>query len=67
MIDPIKGLIFLAIAFAASFLLTWFLCRVFAARCPLCGSKWRTELEGDWDGDEQWHCHACDHWWHKGY
>jgi hypothetical protein len=42
--------------------LFWLLCRLEAQRCPGCGSKWQTELMGEWDG-EDWHCHACGRWW----
>lgn len=40
----------------------WLLCRLTAHRCPFCGSKWRTELVGDWGG-EVWKCHACARYW----
>lgn len=53
----------LAAIFAADLLLFWLPCRLRAARCPRCGSRWRTELYGEWGGDEQWDCRACGgHW-----
>lgn len=42
--------------------LFWLMCRIEARRCPDCGSEWKTELVGEWDG-EDWHCHACNNWW----
>lgn len=42
--------------------LSWLFCRLFAERCPRCGSKWDTELFGEWGG-ELWDCHACGHHW----
>ncbi len=47
--------------------LHWLLCRLTAERCPSCGSKWRTEKTGEWDGEEDWHCHRCGRWWAKPY
>jgi hypothetical protein len=44
----------------------WLGCRLKAERCPRCGSKWQTELVGEW-GAEQWQCHACDHYWERPY
>jgi len=41
----------------------WLLCRLVALRCPRCGSKWRTECQGEWDCWEQWECHRCGYWW----
>jgi hypothetical protein len=46
--------------------LHWLCCRLNAERCPRCGSKWRTELVGEWGG-EQWTCHACGHHWETPY
>ena len=43
--------------------LVWLACRFDAATCPACGSKWRTELTGEWAGDEDWDCRACGHQW----
>ncbi len=40
----------------------WLSCRLSAQRCPECGSKWQTELTGEWDG-EDWHCHCCENRW----
>lgn len=40
----------------------WLMCRFQAKPCPRCGSKWRTELRGEWDC-EMWKCHACEHYW----
>ena len=40
----------------------WLSCRVTARRCPRCGSKWRTELVGEWDA-EQWQCRRCGKYW----
>lgn len=48
----------LAFVFAGA----WVLARLTARRCPVCGSKWRTHLVGEWDG-EMWSCRACDHYW----
>jgi hypothetical protein len=48
----------LTVLFLPLWPLHWLLCRLKARRCPECGSKWRTELVGEW-GDEQWQCHAC--------
>lgn len=42
--------------------LLWLSCRIGAARCPDCGSKWQTELMGEWDG-EDWKCHNCGLYW----
>ncbi len=44
----------------------WLLCRLTARKCPKCGSKWRTELRGEW-GVEDWRCRRCDHWWTHEY
>lgn len=44
----------------------WLTCRLGAVRCPECGSKWQTELMGEWDG-EDWKCHACEHAWVEPY
>jgi ssDNA-binding Zn-finger/Zn-ribbon topoisomerase 1 len=44
--------------------LHWLACRLTAARCPDCGSGWRTELVGEWGRHEFWHCHRCGHGWH---
>lgn len=44
----------------------WLMCRLTAKRCPNCLSKWRTELVGEWDG-EDWHCHACGQFWTAPY
>lgn len=44
----------------------WLTCRLGAKQCPKCGSKWRTELVGEWDG-EMWDCHACGHHWETKY
>jgi hypothetical protein len=38
-------------------------CRLIAKPCPKCGEKWATELTGEWDGDEDWHCANCDYCW----
>lgn len=43
--------------------LHWLLCRLTAQRCPRCGSKWRTGLQGEWAGEEDWRCYACGHGW----
>jgi len=44
----------------------WLSCRLSAQRCPSCGSKWQTELTGEWDGEEDWRCHRCGrHWGHR--
>ena len=44
----------------------WLRCRLTARPCPACGSRWRTELTGEWDGEEDWRCHACGrHWGHR--
>ncbi len=44
----------------------WLYCRLTAQQCPNCKSKWRTELVGEWDG-EDWHCHNCGQFWtHRG-
>jgi hypothetical protein len=40
----------------------WLYCRLAAEECPACGSKWQTELVGEWDG-EMWKCHRCTHYW----
>ncbi len=40
----------------------WLPNRMFAQRCPNCASIWRTELIGEWDG-EDWHCHRCGQFW----
>jgi hypothetical protein len=42
--------------------LFWLSCRLKAKRCPNCGSKWQTELVGEWDC-EMWRCHNCTHYW----
>mgnify|MGYP001609615102 CR=1 FL=1 len=42
--------------------LFWLSCRLRAQVCPKCGSKWRTELVGEWDC-EMWDCHACGYQW----
>ena len=42
----------------------WLSCRLFARRCPECGSKWRTELHGEWGG-ELCKCHRCGHCWEE--
>lgn len=47
---------------AALWLLFWLVCRLKAQRCPRCGSRWQTELQGEWDG-EMWHCHNCGLGW----
>lgn len=44
----------------------WLSCRLGARKCPQCGSKWRTELRGEWGG-EDWKCHACGHAWETPY
>lgn len=41
----------------------WLMCRFKAKRCPNCDSKWRTELVGEWDGEDDWHCHKCGQFW----
>lgn len=58
-------LLFVAVCFAGLVcceIMFWLTCRVSAKRCPACGSKWQTELRGEWDG-EMWTCHACSHNW----
>jgi hypothetical protein len=40
----------------------WLFCRLTAQRCPTCGSTWRTEMVGEWDG-EDWKCHKCGQFW----
>lgn len=47
--------------------LFWLSCRLTAARCPKCGSKWKTELMGEWAHVEDWQCHSCNHWWFVRY
>ncbi len=42
--------------------LFWLLCRLQSKQCPQCGSKWQTELVGEWDG-QHWKCHSCGHYW----
>ena len=44
----------------------WLMCRMKAARCPKCGSGWRTELVGEW-GAEMWSCHGCGNYWETPY
>lgn len=44
----------------------WLTCRLTAQQCPECGSKWKTELVGEWDG-EMWECHSCGHYWEVPY
>jgi hypothetical protein len=44
----------------------WLLCRLEANRCPSCGSKWHTELMGEW-GEEDWLCHWCGQYWSVPY
>lgn len=41
---------------------TWTFCRLTACVCPRCSSKWRTELLGEWAG-EQWKCRSCGKYW----
>ena len=45
----------------------WLICRLKARRCPRCASRWRTELCGEWDGEEMWKCHACGRNWDVAY
>lgn len=40
----------------------WLFCRLTSEQCPKCGSKWQTELTGEWDGEE-WKCYNCNHTW----
>ncbi len=44
----------------------WLVCRLTAQRCPKCGAKWHTELQGEWGG-ELWYCHKCNHPWEVPY
>lgn len=53
---------FLFVLFIPFWPVFWLDCRLTARRCPRCDSKWRTELVGEWDGEE-WKCHACGHYW----
>lgn len=46
--------------------LFWLMCRLHAQVCPQCGSKWQTELMGEWQG-EHWKCHNCQHSWEVPY
>lgn len=41
----------------------WLACRLTAERCPECGSRWQTQLTGEWDGEEDWSCLACGYSW----
>ena len=61
-----EGLVFTArllVILGGGWALFWLVCRLTARRCPNCDSKWRTELIGEWDGVEDWHCHCCGVSW----
>lgn len=58
------GLIGLAVVI---WLVEWLACRLTAARCPRCGSKWQTENLGEWDGCAAWQCHRCAKYWNVFY
>lgn len=45
------------------FLCHWLLCRLLSRRCPECGSKFRTQFEGETGGWELWTCSACRECW----
>lgn len=64
--DPLFGLLIgAAVLVLAPFVMWfpfWFMCRLTAERCPECGSKWQTELQGEWNG-ELWKCHCCQCCW----
>jgi hypothetical protein len=63
------ALLYLGLAVAAAGVMLlghWLFCRLTAQPCPACGSRWRTELTGEWDGEEDWRCLACGrHWGHR--
>ncbi len=45
----------------------WLICRLWARPCPNCQSRWSTELNGEWDGIEEWHCDRCGQWFDQTY
>jgi hypothetical protein len=63
---PLAAVVIVFVGTVALIGLHWLGCRLSARRCPRCGSKWRTELVGEW-GAEQWQCHACAHYWESPY
>ena len=60
--DAVLFCLFWAAWLAVLWAAHWLLCRLTARRCPRCGSRWRTELVGEWE-TEAWACHACGYYW----
>ncbi len=46
----------------------WLIRRLTARPCPVCRSRWATELvRADLGRGELWHCDACHYTWERKY
>lgn len=67
MIDVILAVFAVIVVLGIALTFHWIICRVKAKRCPACGRRWKTEVVGEWGGDEDWHCYRCGHAWIERY
>lgn len=66
----LDGLMYAGVVVGVLFLLVcliWLVSRLDAETCPRCGSRWWTEEEGEWAGEEDWACRSCGNHWSVPY